>query len=142
MARTGSAGRAESDLAAREQRVRKLDIRPLAPGARDRYAADWREVQARFVDQPAAAVGDADRLIANVMRGRGYPTGDDRQRFEDLSVEHATVVENYRVARKISLQNDRGAATTADLRRAMVAYRALFADLLGTDPTAQPPAKG
>jgi hypothetical protein len=93
-------------------------------------------VQARFVDSPAPATADADRLVTTVMRDRGYPVGDETQRLEDLSVDHARVLDNYRIARAVSLKSERGVATTEELRSAMVAYRALFADLLGADPVA------
>ncbi|HYZ15661.1 MAG TPA: hypothetical protein VE591_04640 [Candidatus Acidoferrum sp.] len=132
----GSQQRAEAELAERERRHRTLHIRPLTPGARDRYAEQWRGVQARFVDAPAGAVGDADRLVTDVMRDRGYPVGDDAQRADDLSVEHARVVDNYRFGRDVAMRTSRGDATTEELRRAMVAYRALFADLLDVDPVA------
>lgn len=131
---TGSPQRAEAELAAREKRHRKLDIRPLTPGARDRYAGSWRSVQSRFVDEPGAAVGEADRLVNEVMADRGYPMDDAQQRMDDLSVEHARVLDNYRTATAIAQRNARGEATTEDLRQAMISYRALFADLLGTDP--------
>lgn len=131
---TGSRERAEKELSERERRVHELHIQPLARGARDRYAAEWRAVQASFVDQPAAAVGAADRLVTNVMRDRGYPVENAGRRVDDLSVEHAKVVNNYRIARAISERNDRGEATTEELRAAMVSYRSLFADLLGAEP--------
>jgi hypothetical protein len=136
VARSGSMQRAEDELAARERRVRALDIKPLPPGARDRYAEEWRGVQARFVDAPGPATTDAQRLVTNVMRDRGYPVGDENQQLQDLSVDHARVLDNYRTARAVSVKNEAGTATTEDLRKAMVAYRALFADLLGTDPVA------
>lgn len=134
VATAGSRERAEKELSGREERVRKLHIQPLAPGARDRYADEWRTVQSTFVDQPGAAVRSADGLVTNVMRDRGYPVDDAGQRVDDLSVEHASVVNDYRTARAISQRNDQGKATTEDLRNAMVSYRSLFAALLGGDP--------
>ena len=134
VAAQGSSQRAEADLARREKRVQALDIRPITPGARARYTEAWRSVQARFVDDPSAALANADRLLADVMRDRGYPveTALDR-RIEDLSVEHAKVMDNYRLGNEVVGSNARGEATTEDLRRAMVAYRTLFVDLVGTD---------
>lgn len=139
VATAGSRERAEKELAGRQQRVRDLHIQPLAPGARDRYSEEWRGVQATFVDEPGAAVRSADGLVTKVMRDRGYPVDDAAQRVDDLSVEHADVVNNYRNARAISQRNDQGQATTEDLRKAMVSYRSLFAALLGTDPVSSDP---
>lgn len=129
---SGDRVRAERELEEREQRVRKLDIRPLSARQRDAFAASWRDVQARFVDTPSQAIHEADELVSEVMRQRGYPVGDFEQRAADVSVDHPRVVENYREARVISLRNRTGDAGTEELRQAMVHYRALFEDLLET----------
>jgi hypothetical protein len=121
---------AEADLAEREKRREELEIRPLKPEAQQRYASEWRQTQERFVDDPAGAVGEADRLIQQVMRERGYPVEDFEQRAADLSVDHPEVISNYRAAHAISIANERGKASTEDLRTAIVHYRALFTDLL------------
>ena len=130
-------GEAEAELEQRVERRRRLDVKPLAPPERDRYAAAWRDVQARFVDAPQAAVSEADALIADVMRDRGYPVDDFEQRASDVSVDHPLVVENYRSAHKIAVRSDANEASTEDLRRAMQHYRALFDELL--DATADEP---
>jgi hypothetical protein len=121
---------AERELSEREQRRNELDIRPLAPGARDRYLAEWQRVQARFVDDPEGAVREADGLIVNVMRDRGYPTDDFDQRAADVSVDHPRVVEDYREGRRLSQAATTGDATTEELRRAMHHFRSLFDELL------------
>jgi len=87
-------------------------------------------VQTRFVDDPKGAVTDADRLVEDVMKTRGYPISEFDQRAADLSVHHPRVVDNYRAARDIAQRHRRGEATTEDLRQAMVYYRGLFQDLL------------
>jgi hypothetical protein len=125
---------AESELSEREKRRQELDIRPLEQSARDRYASEWQNTQAKFVDDPEGAVGDADRLIQQVMRDRGYPVEDFDQRASDLSVDHPEVISNYRAAHGISIANERGNASTENLRTAMVHYRALFEELLETEP--------
>jgi hypothetical protein len=124
---------AESELAARQRRVDKLDIRPLPEAERDRYSAEWKTVQAHFVDEPAAAISEADRLIGDVMEAQGYPVADFEQRAADVSVDHPGVVEHYRAAHAIATTEAEPDATTTteDLRQAMVHYRALFEDLLG-----------
>jgi hypothetical protein len=125
---------AESELAERQKRRDELEIRPLEQQARDRYASEWHNTQAKFVDDPEKAVGDADRLIQQVMRDRGYPVEDFDQRSADLSVDHPEVISNYRAAHGISVANDRGNASTDDLRTAMQHYRALFVELLEVEP--------
>jgi hypothetical protein len=121
---------AEKDLQEREQRRKELEIRPLDPGARNAYAQRWRTTQERFVDSPNQAVGDADALVQQVMRERGYPVGDFEQQARDVSVDHAGVVSEYHAAHDISMLNERGEATTEQLREAMVHYRTLFTELL------------
>jgi len=117
---------AESELSERAKRREQFDIRPLESSDRDRYRARWQDVQARFVDDPAGAVADADALIQEVMRARGYPVDDFETRANDLSVDHPDVVERYRAAHGIAVADERGNAGTDDLRHAIQHYRALF----------------
>jgi len=130
---SGDRTAAEKELAAREARVRRFHIEELPAGARDRYAEEWRTVQAEFVDEPRNALGDADRLVTNVMRDRGYPMENFEQRVADISPDHPAVVDNYRAAHAIAARSETGEVTTEDLRQALVHYRTLFNDLLGTD---------
>ncbi len=129
----GSKTKAEAELAGRQRRVAGLDIRPLDPAAQARYAQNWAAIQEQFVDAPQDAVSAGQRLVRTVMNERGYPTEGDDQMLADLSVEHATVLDNYRAAYLISQRAADGMASTEDLRQAMIHYRALFQDLLGPD---------
>jgi len=124
---------AESELQERQRRREELDIRPLAPLARTRYADEWTGVQAKFVDDPGTAVVDANGLVLRVMVDRGYPMEEFEQRAADISVDHPNVVEHYRAAHRISQLNGDERAGTEDLRQAMVHYRALFEELLGDE---------
>jgi FtsZ-interacting cell division protein ZipA len=128
---TGDVRRTDAVLQARATRVERLHIRPLSPEDAQRFTERWRLVQAQFVDDPKAAVTEADRLVGEVMHVRGYPVGEFEQRVEDISVDHPDVVMNYRAARTIADAHARGQASTEDLRQAMVHYRALYGDLLG-----------
>jgi hypothetical protein len=129
-----SRGAAEKELRERERRHAELELRDLSPEARERYASAWEEIQARFVDAPNEAVGAADELVTALIAERGYPTGDYDQQLSHLSVEHARTLGHYRDAHDINLRNERGEASTEQLRQALVHYRALFADLLGDAP--------
>jgi hypothetical protein len=130
LAEQGNRRRAESDLAARRKRRASLEIRPLEASARQRYVERWREVQVRFIDAPGRATADADRLVTEVMRERGYPIEDFEDRSSVVSVDHPTLVHEYRAAHGISMANDNGKASTEDLREAVLHYRSLFDQLL------------
>ena len=134
-------GKAERELKEREERVDHLDIRPLDREERDRFADRWRTVQAQFVDDPTGATDEADQLVGEVMATRGYPVGDFEQRAADVSVNHPRVVEHYRAAHEIALQNADGNADTEELRQALVHFRALFEDLLEVDAPARTEAR-
>jgi hypothetical protein len=134
---TGSERRAEAELDARARRVARLQIRTLDEADALRFAEAWRVLQIRFVDEPSAAIAEADRLVGEVMTARGYPLGDFDQRAADISVDHPRVVANYRAARDIARRQGRGEASTEDLRQAVIHYRALFEDLLGRRDVAQ-----
>ena len=142
IAREGDVRRGESDLIARRERRADLDIRSLSPASRNAYARSWEQTQARFVDNPAAALTQADALISSVMEERGYPMNDFERRAEDISVDHPDVVQHYRAAHDISirLDEDPDAApgstsriSTEDMRQGLVHYRALFQELLRPD---------
>jgi len=134
-------GKAERDLRQREERVDHLNIRPLEREEQDRFADRWRAVQAQFVDDPTSATNDADELVGEVMAMRGYPVGDFEQRAADVSVHHPRVVEHYRAAHMIALNNARGDADTEQLRQALVHFRALFEDLLEVEAPARTEAR-
>jgi hypothetical protein len=135
----GDPAKAEKELISREKRVQSFTIKPLTPPARERFREDWTQVQSRFVDDPAGAVGAADSLVNRVMAERGYPMADFEQRTADVSVSYPAVVQNYRAACAIVQRHKAGQAGTEDLRQAMVHYRSLFDELLGV-PTAVPTA--
>ena len=113
----GGVSKAERELAEREERVKKLDIRPLGS-------------KAVFVDSPVEAVHHADRLLAKIMTARGYPMGDFDRRYEDLTVDHGEVARHYREGHDIVVRDASGQASTEDLRQAMIHFEALFDDLV------------
>jgi hypothetical protein len=136
----GDAAAAEAVLREREQRVRKLEIKPLTEPERNHFADEWEHTQAMFVDDPTAAVTRADALVQEVMKVRGYPVVDFDQRVADVSVDHPAVAQNYRLAHDIALQDQSEDVGMEKLRVAMLHYRALFADLLhdgGLNPVRQ-----
>jgi len=126
---------AEAELSERQRRVRKYNIRPLSPEARSRYQGEWQAIQEQFVDSPQTAVAEAYNLVTTVMQERGYPSADDEQAADDLSVEHADTIGHFRSAQAITREAAHGSVATEDLRQAFIHYRELFADLLGDAST-------
>ena len=120
----------EVDLRAREERHALLNLHPLAPEARDRYQTRWNDMQNTFIDRPQVAVADADSLITQVMRDLGYPVDNFESNAWLISVEHADVVSKYREGHDIYTKTVEGTATPEDLRQAVLAYRALFDELM------------
>ena len=82
------------------------------------------------MDDPRAAVANADRLVTEVMKARGYPMGDFEQLAADISVDHSLVVRNYRIGHDIALRDSGGETSTEELRTALLHYRTLFEELL------------
>ncbi|GAA3631789.1 hypothetical protein GCM10022223_57370 [Kineosporia mesophila] len=138
--------KAERRLAAIADRRDKLQIRDLSTEEKARFGARWSAAQARFVDEPPAAVDDAETLINTVMKERGYPVEDFATRSDMVMVDHAEIVQEYRSAHESHERHrNSGQLETEDLRQAFMHYRKLFHALVGTpEPvsTTRPPAAG
>jgi hypothetical protein len=126
----GNERKAEKELDGRRKHVETLNIRPLSTAEGERYSADWKSVQSKFVDEPGLAIVDADRLIMDVMRIRAYPVSEFEQRAADISVTYPALVTNYRAARAIAIKNEQHQADTEELRQALIHYRSLFEELV------------
>lgn len=114
----------EEELEGRWQRVKSYTLRPLSVDERDELEARWEDVQATFVDAPDTALRQADMLLDEASRKRGYPDANQERRLDDLSVEHPDQVAAYREARRALSGRER--ATTDQQRDAFLKMRALF----------------
>jgi hypothetical protein len=121
---------AEAELRAREKQRAQFDVKPLPEATRLQFAGEWRDLQERFIDEPAQATDAADTLITRVMEARGYPMKDFDAQVELVSVDHPDTVENYRFAHAVRERSLTQQASTEDLREALLRYRSLFDDLL------------
>src|ERR671936_398764 len=65
------------------------------------------------------------------MSERGFPVEDFEEHAADVSADHPHVVAFYRSAHGVWLANERGGASSEDLRQALVHYGKLLDDLLG-----------
>lgn len=125
----GSRKRAEQELLARAEQVKKYNITPLSAADQQRFRADWVKVEQRFIERPTTAVVEADELVAEIMRARGYPMGDFERHAADLSVTHPRIVEHYRAGHR-AIAATKTAPSTEDMRQAMLHYRSLFDELI------------
>jgi hypothetical protein len=121
---------AETQLRERLRRRAVVEVHDLEPAGRARYETRWRVVQIGFVDDPARAVGGAEALLNELVAELGYvPTGpadeDEADRYELVAVDHPTLVEGVRTARRADPESP-----VDDLRAAFLQYRALFGELL------------
>jgi hypothetical protein len=102
--------------------ARRPRLRSLRPEVRERYAASWRAIEARFIDQPREAVREADRLAQEMLRERG------------AALERGQLPEGMRRARTAVDSGD-GRTTTESMRRAMLHYRQIVEQGVGKQAT-------
>lgn len=127
----------EKELSERLRKHEGLTTRPLPTQAREEYKARWTAVQEHFIDSPAKALGEADTLIENLARDRGFPDAKSGEHFDALSVHHARHLHGYRDAHEIAGRGDDG-TSTEEMREALVRARAMFEELIQADADRAP----
>ena len=120
------------------RRGRPLKARLLRSPDRDRFIVAWHSTNARFVDDPAQAISEADRLLGDIMEARGLPALDFDATAVELTIDHPHLLEHYHAARRIARQSEAGTANTEALHRGLAHYKSLIDDLLevGKRPSA------
>jgi hypothetical protein len=126
----GDSRQAEAELARSEAKVRKLKVRPLNTSERAMFLAEWRRCQARFVDDPAGALNDAERVLTEIMRTCGFAVDNPYDRLTDISAAYPGDAPAYREANDILIRNRVNGASIAELRTAFLDFRELFYDIL------------
>ena len=105
-------------LAGRTRRYSQPALRALAPEAVNRYAASWDRIESHFMDAPEEAVREADALVLALMGEVGHPLADERLPDGVLRARRAAAGKEVR--------------GTEGLRRAMLYYRAVIEDIVGS----------
>src|SRR5205823_8348898 len=100
--------------------VGKTRLRALRDESRDRFARMWPAIEARFIEEPRAAVQEADRVVVMILSERGA-TLEGHKRMPD----------ELRRARDAAA-SDEGRQGTEGMRRAMVHYKHMVDDAVGT----------
>lgn len=101
-------------LARSLRRLPRVQLQPLTPEARDRYAVRWDQIESRFVEAPEQAVREAEAFVLAVLGERGHPLAGSR------------LPAGVRKARR---EASRG--TTEGKRLAMLHYRAVVEGMAG-----------
>lgn len=114
----------------RARRTRKGRVRALRAIERDRFLVAWHSTSTRFVQDPAQAISEADRLLADIMEARGLPMLDFDAGSEEITVSHPHLAEHYRAARRIARQSEAGVAGTEALHRGLSHYKSMIDELL------------
>jgi hypothetical protein len=122
----GRRRRAERDLDARVGRREELALHALDEPQRQRLRAQWTAVQARFVDDPMGAVGDAERVLDAALAARGYPVDRFEEQVDLVSVDHPEAAEDYRLGHERLERARAGHAGVEDCRQAVLSLRRVF----------------
>ena len=120
----------EKELRERVRRRKEVELRDLGSDERDRYARAWDTAQSTFVENPSTGLRDADLLVEQVMRDRGYPSERFEEREKLVSVDFPDLVEHYRSAHGVAVADEHDEQTLEKRRQAMVDHRYLFDALL------------
>ncbi|OEJ40045.1 hypothetical protein AR457_16975 [Streptomyces agglomeratus] len=130
----GDAGAAEHELGERLRRYGGLRVKSLSLEAREQYAAQWAGLQEQFVDAPGPAVARANQLLSSLARDRGFPAESVQRQYEALSVHCPHEAGARRLLHEAAERAAAGDTDTEAMRRALIAGRALFAELVRTRP--------
>lgn len=100
-------------------RRRQPKLHDLPPESKDRYARTWMAVEAKFIEDPAEAVREADRCAVGILSERGATLHDDR-----------SVPDELKQARQAAA-SDKGRQGTEGMREAMLHYKHVVENAVG-----------
>jgi hypothetical protein len=98
---------------------RRPRLRSLPAESVERFSRSWQTVESRFIDDPRAAVQEADRVVVMMLTERGA-TMDERHVPDDLRSARA------------SAASDEGRQGTEGLRKAMLHYKRIVFAAVGS----------
>lgn len=101
-----------------------------------RLAFAWKLLQARFIDDPRGALGEADRLLGEMLDAHGLPLGEIEAVADEVRGHFPSVAEHYGRARGVASRLGRGHVPLLEVREAFVSFAVMFEDLLEPRPWA------
>jgi type II secretory pathway pseudopilin PulG len=128
----GSERQAEKELRKRRERLED-EVQPLSEESRKRYEERWLGVERTFVDDPWASLEEADRVVADILAERNFPTESPQEASKGVGVMHPQVVEDFREAQRVhrDATGSEGEAELEEMRRAIQMYRSVYERLTG-----------
>ncbi|MEV0965222.1 MULTISPECIES: hypothetical protein [unclassified Streptomyces] len=109
-------------------------LRPMSRSEADQYLARWSVISEQFVESPGEATTRARQLLDTVATARGLPTAPEELRTRALDTLFPGHAEAARRLREASEQAAAGNGDMETMRRAMLAGRALLAELVAAAP--------
>ncbi len=127
----GSEREAEQELRERRERV-ESEIQPLSEESRRRYDEQWQQVERTFVDNPAASLDDADRVVVEILTERNFPADSRQEASKGVGVMYSGVVEDFREAQQThrDATGSEGGADLEKMRQAIQKYRSVYRRLM------------
>ncbi len=127
----GSEKEAEQELRERREEVESR-IRPLSDESRRHYEEAWEGVEKTFVDNPDLALDQADRVVADILAERNFPTETRQEAAEAVGVTHSDVVEDFRDAQRTHADATRSGEgeDLEEMRQAIQNYRSVYERLI------------
>jgi len=99
---------------------RRPRLRPLPAESVERFSRSWQAVESRFIDDPRAAVQEADRVVVMMLTERGATMHDERHVPDDLRSARAAAA------------SDEGRQGTEGLRKGMLHYKRIVVAAVGS----------
>ena len=99
---------------------RRPRLRSLPAESAERFSRSWQAVESRFIDDPRAAVQEADRVVVMMLTERGATMHDERHVPDDLRSARAAAA------------SDEGRQGTEGLRKAMLHYKRIVVAAVGS----------
>ncbi|AWI31697.1 hypothetical protein DDW44_25130 [Streptomyces tirandamycinicus] len=109
-------------------------LRPMSRTEADQYLAQWSVLSGQFVDSPGEATTRAQELLDTVATARGLPSASPELRTRALSELFPDHADAARRLRDASEQAAAGSGDAETMRQAMLAGRALLAELVAAAP--------
>ncbi len=124
---------AEQDFGARRRPARTAYILPLSDEQKNHFTLEWLAVQALFARNPGRGIKEAEQVLRNILRAKGYPADDLSQLTTAMALDFPAHETQFRKLHLLAMRSSRENMGKADLYRVMLHARILFEEILYAD---------